>query len=42
MLIGPKGSITGDMKEFQMNIRLEFDFNTYHAAVLDVETATEG
>ncbi|KAJ8918301.1 hypothetical protein NQ315_014171 [Exocentrus adspersus] len=42
LLIGPKGSIVGKIRDFTMDLKLLFDFNTYHATVESVQTTNTG
>ncbi|KAJ8983129.1 hypothetical protein NQ317_014704 [Molorchus minor] len=42
LLIGPQGVITGKINNFEMDVKLHFDFKTYHAKVLEVSTKNSG
>ncbi|KAJ8957615.1 hypothetical protein NQ314_006518 [Rhamnusium bicolor] len=42
LLIGPKGSMTGKIKNFKMDLRISFDFNTYQAKVESIKTTDTG
>ncbi|KAJ8918299.1 hypothetical protein NQ315_014169 [Exocentrus adspersus] len=42
LLIGPKGTVLGKLKDFKMDVRLVFDFETYHATVQSIETTNKG
>ncbi|KAJ8944891.1 hypothetical protein NQ314_009347 [Rhamnusium bicolor] len=42
LLIGPRGSLTGKIENFSMDLKLSFDFNTYHAEVESVSTRNTG
>ncbi|XP_018579807.1 uncharacterized protein LOC108917602 [Anoplophora glabripennis] len=42
LLIGPKGSLEGAIHGFRINIKLQFDFNTYHVKVTELTTSNKG